>query len=93
MASSLRVSVVIPTHRRRAALRRALLSLRDQTVGPGSFEAVVAVDGREDDTLQMLGELDLPFGLRWVAGERSGARRRLQPGDRRGEGGGAGHSR
>jgi GT2 family glycosyltransferase len=72
MPSPPSVSVVIPTRRRQQALRRALLSLGDQSVGPGSLEAVVAVDGSEDGTLRMLRELDLPFALRWVAGERRG---------------------
>ncbi|MBA3865469.1 MAG: glycosyltransferase family 2 protein [Solirubrobacterales bacterium] len=72
MASSPSVSVVIPTHRRREALRRTLLSLGDQIVGPESFEVVVSVDGSEDGTLQMLSELDMPFALRWIAGERRG---------------------
>jgi glycosyltransferase involved in cell wall biosynthesis len=45
------VSVVIPTHRRRQALHRALLALADQSAGPGSFEVVVSVDGSEDGTL------------------------------------------
>lgn len=66
------VSVVIPTHRRQQALRRALLSLGGQSVGPETFEVVVSVDGSGDGTLQMLGELDLSFALRWVAGERRG---------------------
>jgi GT2 family glycosyltransferase len=72
MGSPPSVSVVVPTHRRREALRRALLALADQSVGPETFEVVVSVDGSEDGTLRMLSELDVPFALRWVAGERRG---------------------
>jgi GT2 family glycosyltransferase len=72
MARSPSASVVIPTHGRREALRRALLALADQSVAPETFEVVVSVDGSEDGTLGMLGELDVPFDLRWVAGERRG---------------------
>lgn len=62
------VSVVIPTHQRRRALRRALASLARQTLPAVSYEVVVAVDGSTDGTLEMLDEFQAPFELRAVAG-------------------------
>lgn len=45
---SLRVSVVVPTHRRLALLQRCLAALLAQTLDPRSFEIVVVDDGAED---------------------------------------------
>jgi GT2 family glycosyltransferase len=61
------VSIVIPTHQRRDALRRALDSLARQSADPGSYEAVVAVDASTDGTVEMLEGFDAPYELRWVS--------------------------
>ena len=46
----LRVSVVIPTYRRKDALLRALRSLATQSIAPDEYEVVVVVDGSDDGT-------------------------------------------
>lgn len=45
----MRLSIVIPTYRRRDALARTLAALEAQTVGPGAFEVLVVDDPVEDD--------------------------------------------
>jgi GT2 family glycosyltransferase len=67
MAEAPQVSVVIPTHQRREALRRVLESLASQTLEPADYEAVVAVDGSSDGTLEMLEAFPPPLQLRWVS--------------------------
>jgi GT2 family glycosyltransferase len=61
------VSVVIPTHQRREALRTVLGSLASQSVEPDAYEVVVSVDASTDGTLEMLEGLSVPYGLRWVS--------------------------
>ena len=58
------LSVIIPTHNRRAVLARCIAALVEQSQDPGSFEVVIADDGSEDGTIAMLGELQTPFALR-----------------------------
>lgn len=60
------VSVLIPTHQRRAALRAALESLGDQSVPPASYEVVVATDACSDGTQEMIDGLAVPYELRRV---------------------------
>jgi GT2 family glycosyltransferase len=60
------VSVLIPTHQRRQALRTALESLARQTVDPDSYEVVVATDACSDGTQEMIDALDVPYALRRV---------------------------
>jgi glycosyltransferase involved in cell wall biosynthesis len=62
------VSVLIPTHQRREALRRALGSLAGQTVPHDSYEVVVSIDGSTDGTGEMLADFRAPFALRVVEG-------------------------
>lgn len=45
-----RISVVVPTYRRPALLRRCLNALIAQRIDPGTFEIVVVDDGRDDAT-------------------------------------------
>lgn len=66
MAEPPQVSVVIPTHNRREALRRALASLAAQTAAADSYEVVVSLDACEDGTREMLEELRCAYELRWV---------------------------
>ena len=66
------ISVIVPTHQRREPLRRALRSLSEQTLPPGSYEVAVAVDGSTDGTEEMLAELDTPYALRVASGPRRG---------------------
>ncbi|GEM86242.1 glycosyltransferase family 2 protein [Meiothermus granaticius] len=55
------ISVIVPTHNRRAALERKLRALEGQ---PGSFEVIVVADGCTDDTQQFLAEYHPPYSLR-----------------------------
>jgi GT2 family glycosyltransferase len=66
MAEGPGVSVVIPTHQRREALRRVLESLAAQTLDQDEFEVVVAVDASTDGTIEMLDAWQGPPRLRWV---------------------------
>ncbi len=61
-----RVSVVVPTHRRRDSLARLLDALARQTLPPGEFEVVVAIDGSEDGTRELVEAHAAPFRLRWL---------------------------
>ena len=72
MADGPLVSVVIPTHSRREALRRALVSLGDQSLAGSSYEVVVAVDGSADGTTEMLAGLETAYELRTVVGPKRG---------------------
>lgn len=67
MAEAPGTSVVIPTHQRREALRRALLSLADQTADAGAYEVIVSVDGSSDGSEEMLAALALPYDLHVTA--------------------------
>jgi GT2 family glycosyltransferase len=66
------VSVLIPTHQRRAALQVALESLARQTVEPGSYEVIVATDACSDGTQEMIDALAVPYSLRRVEPEGRG---------------------
>ena len=68
----IRASVVIPTHQRREALRRALTALAAQTVAPESFEVIVSVDGSTDGSVEMAKSFDAPYELRVTAGPARG---------------------
>jgi GT2 family glycosyltransferase len=67
VADQLVVSVVIPTHQRREALRRALSSLSRQTVARDSYEVIVSVDRSTDGTREMVEAFAAPYPLRVVA--------------------------
>jgi GT2 family glycosyltransferase len=60
----LRVSVVIPTYRRKDALLRALRSLASQSIPPAEYEVVVVVDGSDDGTLEAAESSAQPYALR-----------------------------
>jgi glycosyltransferase involved in cell wall biosynthesis len=60
------VSVLIPTHQRREALRAALESLARQSVDANSYEIVVATDACSDGTQEMIDALEVPCELRRV---------------------------
>lgn len=63
MAEGPAVSVIIPTHQRRDALRGALESLARQSAEPGEYEVVVSVDASTDGTVEMLDALEVPYEL------------------------------
>jgi len=60
------ISVVIPTYQRRATLARALTSLCSQTVPAATYEVVVAIDGSDDGTREMLAAFPAPYKLEAV---------------------------
>ena len=62
----MKISVVIPTHRRPDALRRCLESLVRQDISPQDFEVVVVADGPETRLV-----MEVPFALRWVELDRN----------------------
>lgn len=66
MAEAPGVSVLIPTHQRREALRGALESLGRQSADAAAYEVVVATDACSDGTGEMIDALEVPFELRRV---------------------------
>jgi GT2 family glycosyltransferase len=59
-----RISVVIPTYRRRLAVERALRALARQTMPAKEFEVVVVANGPDDGTIELLTAFAAPFALR-----------------------------
>jgi len=66
------VSVLVPTHQRREALREALESLARQSAESGSYGVVVATDACSDGTVDMLDAFAAPFDLRHVQPQARG---------------------
>jgi glycosyltransferase involved in cell wall biosynthesis len=62
------VSVLIPTHDRRDAVRRVLSSLRAQSVPTDAYEVIVSIDGSTDGTRDMLASFAAPYALRIAEG-------------------------
>ena len=58
-----RLSVVIPTHNRRASVERTLAALARQTIPPTAFDVIVVADGCTDDTEAALAGAKWPFAL------------------------------
>ena len=67
-----RVSVIIPTHQRRASVERALRALMTQTLPRETYEVIVAIDGSTDGTAELLEAFHAPFALRCVRKPRGG---------------------
>jgi GT2 family glycosyltransferase len=69
-----KASVIIPTHQRREALRRALLAFGEQTAAGESYEVLVSIDGSTDGSREMVAGLreQVPYVLRSVEGSRTG---------------------
>lgn len=65
MITSPLISVVLPTYRRCASLRRAVVALLDQTLPPDEYEIIVIIDGSDDGTREMLVELRAPCRIVW----------------------------
>lgn len=57
-------SVVIPTFQRCGSVARILDALTGQTLPPSHFEVIVAIDGSDDGTPEMIAERRAPFKLR-----------------------------
>ena len=67
-----RFSVVIPTHRRRDTVVRAVRAFAEQKFD-GGFEVIVVIDGATDDTAAALRGLQMPFPLTVVEQSNQGA--------------------
>jgi glycosyltransferase involved in cell wall biosynthesis len=61
---ALRASVLIPTYQRCASVRRLLGALAQQTLPGSSYEVIVAIDGSDDRTAEMVASFAAPYGLR-----------------------------
>jgi GT2 family glycosyltransferase len=72
-ATTPRLSVVIPTHKRRGYVVDTVDSLRRQTLPQDAFEVVVVCDGDYDGTEEALGNLSTPFPLKVLVQKQSGA--------------------
>jgi GT2 family glycosyltransferase len=59
----MRLSVVIPTYGRCGSVRRLLEALARQTLAPTEYEVVVAIDGSNDGTQQMVERSEVPYAL------------------------------
>jgi GT2 family glycosyltransferase len=59
-----RLSVIIPTHDRRAHIERILTCLRTDAYPAGSFEVIVVADGCADGTADLVRHTTTPFALR-----------------------------
>lgn len=66
------VSVVVPSHNRRAAVSRLLRALADQDYPLDSFEVIVVADGCSDDTCDVLSKYCGPFAFRLIEQAGSG---------------------
>jgi GT2 family glycosyltransferase len=64
--SAPRLSVVIPTYRRRDSVERALSALAQQSVSSADFDVVVSIDGSDDGTRELLEGYQAPYALRSV---------------------------
>ena len=66
------VSVLIPSHQRLEPLRRALLSLAEQSADSTAYEVIVSIDGSTDGSEEMVASLEAPYALRVTAGPARG---------------------
>jgi glycosyltransferase involved in cell wall biosynthesis/peptidoglycan/xylan/chitin deacetylase (PgdA/CDA1 family) len=67
-----RMTVVIPTRNRAAALVACLNSLAKQTEAPSLFEVIVVDDASADSTRQAVTRLQMPYALRYYYQEQNG---------------------
>lgn len=72
LATTPKASVVIATYNRGARLTRCVESLAAQDVDPGTFELIVADDGSDDGSTEVVEALEVPFELRVLRLPRGG---------------------
>ena len=70
--ANVELSLVIPTHNRAELLGEMLTSLARQTLPPERFEVIVAVDGSDDGTQEMLQGFEAPYSLQAIYQSQSG---------------------
>lgn len=63
MTGPVGISVVIPTYQRCASLGRTLRALACQTIPATEYEVIVAIDGSDDGTTEMVAGFDAPYRL------------------------------
>jgi glycosyltransferase involved in cell wall biosynthesis len=66
------ISVIIPTHNRKASLRRTLDALCTQTYSLQQVEVLIAADGCADGTVEMLRRYRAPFDMRVIEQQAQG---------------------
>lgn len=71
--NSLLLSVIIPTHNRRASLKRLLDALQTQSYPSDQIEVIVVADGCKDDTIAFLQSYTAPFRLCYLEQSGQGA--------------------
>ncbi len=67
-----RLSVVVPTYQRRAAVRRLLDHLARQTLPAHDYEVIISIDGSDDGTREMANRFPAPYALRVLWQPHSG---------------------
>ena len=87
MIETPRLTVIVPTHNRRAAVQRLLDALACQTAPPSTFNAVVVVDGSSDGTAEALRARAFPYQLEVVEQPSLGPAAARNEGARRATGG------
>ena len=73
MRSQPDLSVIIPTYNRYAVLASCLTALRQQSLAPERFEAIVVDDGSSDGTERLCRGLRMPFPLVYLRQTNAGA--------------------
>jgi GT2 family glycosyltransferase len=66
------IAVVVPTYSRAASVVRLLDALSRQTLDPGRYEVVVAIDGSRDGTKELVERYTAPYRLMSVWQENAG---------------------
>jgi glycosyltransferase involved in cell wall biosynthesis len=66
MDKAFKISVVIPTYQRCESLRRLLTALANQTMPAGDYEVIVAIDGSQDATKEMVAGFAAPYALQGI---------------------------
>jgi glycosyltransferase involved in cell wall biosynthesis/peptidoglycan/xylan/chitin deacetylase (PgdA/CDA1 family) len=67
-----KLSVVIASYNRAKHLKACLDALSRQTQASADFEVIVVVDGSTDETVEMLGRIQVPYSLRTIWQENGG---------------------
>jgi glycosyltransferase involved in cell wall biosynthesis len=66
MTTQSRVSLIIPTYRRRTAVQMLLQGLARQTLSPDEYEVIVSIHGSQDGTREMVSQFPAPYKLRYM---------------------------
>jgi glycosyltransferase involved in cell wall biosynthesis len=74
IVTALKLSVIIPTHNRKAILQRAIRAYGQQTLPPDTFEVLIVDDGSTDGTPEVVSQCAMtsPASLRCLGQENRG---------------------